>query len=322
MEHAEKICPVCNHFGATITKGNDASWTSVECKQCGSFRLSATGIERVASLSTQERAKLSAHIFQVIPGLIDAVKIADAVATTAPTLRRRADNLLRFLAANTRMGDGFSYGDFNARDLPKDFYGDALAGHFAANPLMAVSVSETPDEVQFLLREVLCEQLQFLSIYQKYSYRVSPKGWLQMEGSPNAASTIGFCAMWFANEVNQLYTDVIRPAVLESGYEPLRIDGKEHVNKIDDEIIASIRSARFVVADYTGNRGGVYYEAGFAHGLGLPVFFMARDNESLHFDVRQYNTIFWKPGELGDAKEKLKNRILATIGRGPLKTEE
>ena len=46
----------------------------------------------------------------------------------------------------------------------------------------------------------------------------------------------------------------------------MRIDRHEHVNKIDDEIIAEIRRARFVVADFThgdtGGRGSVYYEAG------------------------------------------------------------
>ena len=80
---------------------------------------------------------------------------------------------------------------------------------------------------------------------------------------------------------------------------------------------SSIRSARFVVADYTGARGGVYYEAGFAHGLGLPVVFMAKEGTTIHFDTRQYNTIFWKAEDLADARERLKNRILATLGRGP-----
>ena len=47
------------------------------------------------------------------------------------------------------------------------------------------------------------------------------------------------------------------------------------MDKIDDEIIGEIRRSRFLVADFThgdkGARGSVYYEAGFAYGLGLPV---------------------------------------------------
>jgi hypothetical protein len=54
----------------------------------------------------------------------------------------------------------------------------------------------------------------------------------------------------------------LQKGISDAGFEPLRINMKEHVNKICDEIIAEIRRSRFVVADYTGQRGGVYYEAG------------------------------------------------------------
>lgn len=124
--------------------------------------------------------------------------------------------------------------------------------------------------------------------------------------------------MWFSPEVRLLWNDVIDPAIRSAGYEPLRIDGKEHNGRIDDEIMASIRAAKFVVSDFTGNRGGVYYEAGFAHGLGLPVIFMCQDGYELHFDIRQYNCIFWSSDKLEEARDRLKNRILATLGQGPL----
>ena len=94
---------------------------------------------------------------------------------------------------------------------------------------------------------------------------------------------------------------------------------KEHVNKIDDEIIAEIRRSRFLVADFTqgqdGARGGVYFEAGFAFGLGIPVIYTCRKDmiEKLAFDTRQYNHIFWECNE--DLRRSLGNRIAATIGR-------
>ncbi len=121
--------------------------------------------------------------------------------------------------------------------------------------------------------------------------------------------------------MNGAFKAGIEPAITEAGYKPLRIDQKEHVNKIVDEIIAEIRRSRFLVADFThgddGARGGVYYEAGFAHGLDLPVIFTCIEDavETLHFDTAHYNHIVWTtPEELG---EKLKKRILAVIGEGP-----
>ena len=83
------------------------------------------------------------------------------------------------------------------------------------------------------------------------------------------------------------------------------------------EAIAEIRRSRFVVADYTGHRGGVYFEAGFALGLGLTVIPTCRNDEisELHFDIKHLNTLGWQtPAELAD---KLNKRIRAVIGAGP-----
>ena len=136
------------------------------------------------------------------------------------------------------------------------------------------------------------------------------------------ASSRAFVAMWFDDSMSEAWDHGIAPAVRDIGYEPLRIDRKEHVNKIDDEIVAEIRRARFVVADFThgdsGARGGVYYEAGFAHGLNIPVIFTCRKDrlEEVHFDTRQYNHIVWEtPDELRD---QLAKRIAAVLGDGPI----
>ncbi len=130
-----------------------------------------------------------------------------------------------------------------------------------------------------------------------------------------------FVAMWFNEEVNSIYDEAIEPAIRECGYIPRRIDRADFNGKIDDEIIAEIRKSKFVIADFTSKsnepRVGVYYEAGFAQGLGLQVIWTARNDmfEYLHFDTRQYNHIGWENAE--DLKPKLLHRILATIGAGP-----
>lgn len=114
-----------------------------------------------------------------------------------------------------------------------------------------------------------------------------------------------------------------------AGYQPLRIDKKEHVNRIDDEIFADIRRSRFVIADFThgdsGVRGGVYFEAGFAQGLGLPVIWTCRKDmlseDKLHFDIRQYNFLEWTDENLEDFKDRLQKRIEAILGRGTWKPD-
>ena len=137
----------------------------------------------------------------------------------------------------------------------------------------------------------------------------------------HVATTQAFVAMWFHDSVNDAFENGIKPAIEAAGYKPLRIDQKPDANKLDDEIIAEIRRSRFLVADFThgdeGARGGVYFEAGFAEGLGIPVIYTCRKNmmDKLHFDTRQYAHIVW--GTSSELRDGLLNRIRARIGEGP-----
>lgn len=100
---------------------------------------------------------------------------------------------------------------------------------------------------------------------------------------PGKDSNQCFVAIWFTSEMNQVYEKAIKPAIefKEKGassprFEAVKIDNVEHLNDINDEIIAQIRRSRFMVCDLTGYRGGIYFEAGFAYGLGLDVIYTCR----------------------------------------------
>lgn len=144
-------------------------------------------------------------------------------------------------------------------------------------------------------------------------------------------SSQGFVAMWFPDTKNKDY-DLIKKAydqgiyagIDQAGYKPYRVDRDEHNDQITDKIISEIRRSKFLVSDFThgdtGVRGGVYYEAGFAHGLNIPVIFTCFKErfspEIIHFDISHQNFILWETPE--DLREKLKNRITGSeIGWGP-----
>lgn len=124
--------------------------------------------------------------------------------------------------------------------------------------------------------------------------------------------------MWFDDKMKQIYDEAFTKAIREAGYKPHRVDQREYNDKIDDEIIAQIRRSRFIVGDFTGHRGGVYYETGFAKGLGLEVIFTCRKDEidKLHFDIRQYNCIDWETDHLIEFTKRLTNRIESVLGHG------
>lgn len=148
-----------------------------------------------------------------------------------------------------------------------------------------------------------------------HHYRLGLEGWRRLRelDERRADSNQAFVAMWFDEEMTDAYAGGFEPALETTGYDPLRIDMKEHNEQIDNKIIAEIRQSGLLVADFTGQREGVYFEAGFAKGLDIPVIWTCREDEydHLHFDTRQYNHIGWS--NPSDLREKLSNRIRATL---------
>ena len=188
---------------------------------------------------------------------------------------------------------------------------------------MAWSESTTLQEVEFLLDYLRNREFVILNDnVQERRVTVTVQGHSHIaDQAAQTNSSQAFVAMWFDESMDTVYSDAIEPAIRDAGYRPFRIDQTHSLRKVDDEIIAQIRLSKFVVADFTHGvkdvRGSVYYEAGFAHGLNLPVIFAALEGTQPHFDTRQYPHIMWKTPE--ELRTQLTNRILALpeLGRGP-----
>lgn len=76
-----------------------------------------------------------------------------------------------------------------------------------------------------------------------------------------------------------------------------RVKDVEGDYKITDKIIEMIHSARLIVADLTHERPNVYFELGYARGLGKTVITIARKDSKIHFDVKD-----WKYLEYVDSR--------------------
>jgi hypothetical protein len=97
------------------------------------------------------------------------------------------------------------------------------------------------------------------------TYRLKAKGWDTIQAaSVNGIPGKCFVAMSFDPALKPVYDDGIQPAVeIDCKMDPVRIDLVPHNDNIIDKIIAEIRTCQFMVADFTGNKAGVYFEAGF-----------------------------------------------------------
>ncbi|MCH7772703.1 MAG: hypothetical protein IIA49_17085, partial [Bacteroidetes bacterium] len=155
-------------------------------------------------------------------------------------------------------------------------------------------------------------------------FRITPNGWSFFNHlqNPNQASSIAFIAMKFEEKLKEYSDDWFETAIKNAGYRPIRIDKYEHINLIDDEIIANIRKSKFIIADFTYNSPGVYYETGYARGLNIPVInlcnkecFESEENK-VHFDTNHYQFLLWEWDKGEDLSNRLKTKIEATIGKG------
>lgn len=102
--------------------------------------------------------------------------------------------------------------------------------------------------------------------------------------------------------------NTIKRICKELKYNAQRVDDIEHTGRITDKIIECIESAEIIIADLTYERPNVYYEIGRAHGLGKQVVLIAREKTELHFDIKDFNVIYYK--NITELEDKLKKRLL------------
>jgi nucleoside 2-deoxyribosyltransferase len=305
-------CPICDELGNVGDSSRDGK--VVHCPACGAFEITGTA----AAVWAADRANLTPRQIANIRGwlrhnqgiTIGSKDLEMLRAIKTPSVGERAERLLKMFEA----------------ELPE--VGQRMGMPYS-NPSIkqwiATASAIDQDDLYFLVDRYLVGEKRWLETAGAQGlpiYRISPTGhdYLETSRKGEMNSATGFCAMWFSERIKPLWTEAIEPAIQRAGYTAIRIDGVEHNNKVDDEILAHIRRSKFIVADFTATRGGVYFEAGFALGLGKSVIWTTSERrlKRVHFDNRQYNFVTWDKDALEDFSMRLQNRIEATIGTGPL----
>jgi hypothetical protein len=300
---AEEKCPICDHDKAEMYRLSDSSdRRKVKCDYCGEFIISRT-LQLTASRNFdqfgerfyysgilrnrfEEGIKTEIHKNN-IKKLPDSVFIPENPIQTI-------DHLLKVISKEAKRPSEKIYFD-RRTDFPLLF-------------------AKNQDEFEFYLNNAVQQGLVVPPQHSDDGHMLSLTGWQRLEQlQTDLNNNQAFVAMWFDESLNELWRNGFKEGLEECGLQPIRIDLEEHNEKICDKIIAEIRNSRILVADFTGQRGGVYFEAGFAMGLDMPVIWTCRSNDidNVHSDTRQYNHIVWEG--YGDLKTKLINRVNATV---------
>ena len=96
----------------------------------------------------------------------------------------------------------------------------------------------------------------------------------------------------------------------------VRIDEMNTSGVVTEEILEKIKASDYLIVDITNERPNVYYELGFAHGLGKDfekIVLMARKGTKRHFDIQSMRAIIYKDHK--GLRRALHKRLKAITGK-------
>lgn len=304
-------CPICSHALEYWDREPDRRVFHASCRVCGKFAMTREAALRAEDASFDSRrhrlsgvtrnATLRGTELEIAAA--DVYRLADSAPITRTPLTA-LDDLLLLVADRTQS------------------FSEKVPVEWTDYSILYLQGSR---ELTFLLKQLVAmERIAPLEGDEPiWLVRLTLEGWKRVEelAERRINSHQAFVAMWFDSSMQPAWEIGIAPALEQAGFSAIRVDQIQHNGKIDDRIVAEIRRSALLIADFTGHRGGVYFEAGLALGLGMPVIWTCRQDDisAAHFDTRQYNHITWSdPSEL---QERLLARIRATVPGARLRSD-
>jgi hypothetical protein len=251
----------CLNCKTRSTWTSEGSASGVCCPRCGEYRRAAKG--DYDPLTDTEKVKVAGWIRAqnaagIVP-FIDLDCLSRLKTIKLPRLKERSRRALQAIAKK--------YPSYSQLTEFRVFEQDL--------ELRALTYSASKEEVMLLVNMLIEQDFLYApkntTTNRPSAAQITVKGIVEAEelGSAVSGSLKAFVAMSFDKKLDEAWSNGFYPAVKAAGYEPLRIDDKDYIGGVTDEIMAELRRSRFVIADYTGQKNGVYFEAGFALGLNL-----------------------------------------------------
>lgn len=312
------LCPISSSqvpilsWASRFGGHRDRDLTIYDCPRCGEFALTFLDNAAITDIDNAERLKVTACLRErTIHGhslVVVIYRRERGAAADLPVPIVIWEDLVNTFPQG--VADRLDRALLNlAQLLPKPGQSQVIDANFGP-----VTFAED-DEAMFFVLGAL-EAAGFIKTAGSTRVSLTALGWSHVgalkrergrEGSKQA-----FVAMMASDEWQSI-CDAIKKGIETAGYTPYVVMEVEHSQKIDDLIVGEIRHSRFVVADFTGHRQSVYFEAGLAVGLNLPIIWTCRSDQikDAHFDTRQYNHIVWETTE--ELSYRLTQRIRAVV---------
>jgi nucleoside 2-deoxyribosyltransferase len=316
------ICPICNKPNICKythwhdTKDNNSLYYTIDCQFCGLAVISWDFVNR--ELQTK---KIQQYIVSGVTRNVSINNALNQINTLIPI--KNYQDLSSFFQIPITPLDKVHTFLLYLYKVQKSF-----ADMISVDTKYDYSIAFATDELEFLyLLKFAYEAgwVEFRSddpflkvssghfILSDTKLKLSMSGWLKAydltEKLPDSKQA--FVAIKFEDGELPSYYQFIEKALESCGYKAYNTKDDKHLDSITDVIIAGIRKSGLVVADVTGASQNVYYEAGFAYGLGIPVVLCCKkDSEKdMKFDTSHIKHLLWEDDN--DLKNKLATLIEA-----------
>lgn len=115
----------------------------------------------------------------------------------------------------------------------------------------------------------------------------------------------------------KVYEQIFKPAIIEAGYEPFRVDEDKMSTPIIEKIFEGIQTSPIAICDLSNRNPNVLYELGLRQAYDKPVVLLKDEKTSNIFDVSGINTITYSSSRLYetvmDDRKKISDAIKATM---------
>jgi len=337
-------CPICkNKWIISHESRSKKDRKEYNCYRCGIFSVFSDFEKDITPKLTGDQSSIiSSWIFRHQGNYISS-DLANKLMMKIPTsVGERAENLLVYISRNVtkRLGGSFSRSEIN--DL-KSFAINSEKEQISKKSdidikkyshMLSISESCDTSDLLQLLDKYLGEHKKFIDPSNN-DYRITCAGWdhiHSIQSSPSLDKC--FIAMKYDDEkkITGFFESITARIENKTSYKVVIMKDHSHSNIIEDEMKNEIRGSKFVIADLTQNSRGAYYEAGYAHGLGIPVIFTInraylndikndknKKDQLIHFDTNHY--VYKKWDYNSEAQDKFTDwlicRILADERIGP-----
>lgn len=298
----ESICKICDNQAQEYPSIKDQ--TIIICSYCGkysvtgSFFIEKYALDKISFYKVSSWIREQNDVFEDYP-VFDDEKFKEIIDSKDKKIKEKFDFLMQIFIVAPSNISLYDTGEF---EIDGRYMPDKNAP-WSTNQFLIKTWAKNYQELCALFQKAIdnnlidCEIINSRAInYNTLTFNGIE--YIESLGNPNQFSKNIFVAFNFEDSLKEVFNQHLKQALEKEGftYVVVNQDSVKHDKNINDEIIAKLKSSRIVIADFTNHRNSVYFEAGFAMGMKIPIIWTCQKghDKEMSFDIRQFPHIIWK----------------------------